>query len=83
MITVNTLWGEEQLDIKSKMCRECREILPFTSFGYRNKTKNKPELLNTCKKCKSKHDKVVNEWKKCNPKPDADYKCPICKETSA
>ena len=54
-----TLWGEEELDIPSKMCIECNEILPFTSFGYRNKTKNKPELLNTCKKCKATHDRVV------------------------
>ena len=83
VMKIKTLWGEEKLDIPSKMCRECREILPFTSFSIRNKTKKKPELLNTCKKCKSKHDKVVDVWKKCNPKPDADYKCPICKETSA
>ena len=80
---VMTLWGEEELNIQSKMCRECKEILPFTSFGYRNKTKNKPELLNTCKKCKSTHDKVVRDWKKYNPRPDADYRCPVCKETSA
>ena len=52
-----TLWGEEELDIQSKMCIECREVLPFTSFGYRNKTVKKPELLNTCKKCKATHDR--------------------------
>jgi len=77
---INTLFGEEE--VLSKMCRECKQILPFTSFKYRNKTKRKPELLNTCNSCKSKHDKVVRMWKKYNPKPDADYKCPICRETS-
>ena len=76
-----TLWGEEELDIKSKMCRECKEVLPFTAFGYRNATQNKPELLNTCKQCKATHDRVVRRFKKYNPKPDADYRCPVCTET--
>ena len=39
---INTLFGKEE--VLSKMCRECKQILPFTSFNYRNKTKGKPEL---------------------------------------
>ena len=80
---VDFMQDEDIPTIQTKMCRECREILPFTSFKYRNKTKNKPELLNTCNDCKSKHDRVVRQYKKYIPRPDADYRCPVCKETSA
>ena len=78
---INTLFGTEELP--SKKCRECLEELPFSSFGYRNVTKNKPELLNTCKKCKSTHDRIVRQFKKYNKKPSSDYKCPVCNETSS
>ena len=77
---VHTLFGEEIFQYKK--CRECGVEKPFTDFGYRNHTKNKPELLNTCRECKSIHDKIVRDFKKSNAKPDSHYKCPVCKETS-
>ena len=74
--------GEDEPIFQSKRCKECKEVLPFTSFKPRNATKKKVELLNTCIDCKDKHDRVVRLYKKYNPKPDSDYKCPCCKLTS-
>ena len=78
---IGTLFGTKEVPVKR--CKECLQELPFEKFGKRNATKHKPELLNTCKSCKSKHDKVVREWKKYNKKPNLNFKCPICKEPSS
>ena len=65
---VEFMEGEDEPIFESKRCKECKEVLPFTSFKPRNATKKEVELLNTCTDCKDKHDKVVRLFKKYNPK---------------
>ena len=79
---VNTVYGIENIPIKSKKCIACKEEKPLTEYTMRNYTKNpQGETINTCKSCKRKENKLIQQYKKYNPLPDDDYQCPGCNLT--
>lgn len=78
---VNTLWGEEDLPIKSKKCIACGEEKSLTEYTMRNHTKSKQgETINTCKACKRKENKLIEQYKVQIPISTlpSDYRCPGC-----
>ena len=79
---MNTLPGYK-IDVKTKVCTECGQEKPLsTGFTpvYRSKGGNHTRYANSCKSCKVKGLKIVNDYLKDNPIPK-NYKCPICKST--
>lgn len=72
---MNTLFGE--VEEKTKCCAKCKRDLPLSAFAKANGNYPRSE----CRECGKKQHKIREELKKVNPKPGADYNCPICERS--
>ena len=78
MFESKTFFDQDQ---ELKVCITCNEKLPFSCFkpvGGSRRLDGTPKLRNKCVTCYNKNSNQREQLLKTTPKPDINYKCPIC-----
>ena len=78
---INTLWGEEEVDIETRICSECLCEKPMSEFERAMGKRYPTYVRSKCKICKRKQTLQANKLKKYYSYPADDYTCPICNIT--
>lgn len=63
-----------------KICRICKINKNISEMVINHTTPVKIHYKDICKKCSGAKSKLVNQLRKENPYPGADYLCPICNQ---
>ena len=60
---------------ESQECVKCNISQPLENYTLLHSGKNRYKI---CKSCVNRHRQILEQGRRNNPRPDGNYKCPIC-----